>query len=221
MSRTAPIRKLLIANRGEIAVRIHRTAMEMGIQTLSVGPSDDSKSLHVFTTDDSAELEGTGPAAYLDSNQIVEVAKTNGCDAIHPGYGFLAENAEFAEACEQANLIFVGPSPNSLRLFGDKLQARELAASSGVSVLPASATIDRPEIAIEFFDSLPSGSSMVLKAIAGGGGRGMRVVSSVGRNRTGSYSWRSGSTGILRVGQTLCRVVSSGCVAYRNPSAGG
>ncbi|MYD80764.1 MAG: carbamoyl-phosphate synthase large subunit [Gammaproteobacteria bacterium] len=179
MSRSAPIRKLLIANRGEIAVRIQRTAMEMGIQTLGVGPADDSKSLHLFTVDESVELTGTGPAAYLDSNQVVELAKSHSCDAIHPGYGFLAENAEFAEACEQADLIFVGPSSKSLKLFGDKLQARELAASSGVPVLPASTTIESPEDAIEFFKDLPSESSMILKAIAGGGGRGMRVVSSV------------------------------------------
>lgn len=179
MSRSAPIRKLLIANRGEIAVRIQRTAMEMGIQTLGVGPADDSKSLHLFTVDESVELTGTGPAAYLDSNQIVELAKSHSCDAIHPGYGFLAENSEFAEACEQADLIFVGPSSKSLKLFGDKLQARELAASSGVPVLPASTTIESTEDAIEFFKDLPSESSMILKAIAGGGGRGMRVVSSV------------------------------------------
>ena len=104
-----PMGKLLIANRGEIAVRIHRTAREMGIETVGVYPVDDRESLHARTVDESVELEGIGAAAYLDIEQIVGTARDRGCAAIHPGYGFLAENAEFAQACAAAGIAFVGP----------------------------------------------------------------------------------------------------------------
>ena len=115
-----PTGKLLIANRGEIAVRIHRTARELGIQTVGVHPADDQDSLHAHTVDEAVELTGTGAAAYLDIEQIVAVAQDQGCDAIHPGYGFLAENADFAAACEAAGIVFVGPSQDVLRLFGTR-----------------------------------------------------------------------------------------------------
>ena len=176
MPDTQPTGKLLIANRGEIAVRIHRTAREMGIATVGVHPADDRESLHVQAVDESAELDGTGAAAYLDIEQIVGVARDRGCEAIHPGYGFLAENAYFAEACEAAGIVFVGPSPGVLRLFGDKLRARDLAASNGLPVLPASAVIDDRNQAEAFYEDLQPNGTMILKAVAGGGGRGMRVI---------------------------------------------
>ena len=171
-----PTGKLLIANRGEIAVRIHRTAREMGIETVGVHPADDSESLHAQTVDESVQLEGTGAAAYLDIEQIVGVARGCGCRAIHPGYGFLAENAEFAQACEAAGIVFVGPSARVLRLFGDKLKARDLAAAEGLPVLPASAVIDGADQAEAFYEALQPNGTMILKAVAGGGGRGMRVI---------------------------------------------
>ena len=176
MPDTQPTGKLLIANRGEIAVRIHRTAREMGIATVGVHPADDRESLHVQAVDESAELDGTGAAAYLDIEQIVGIARDRGCEAIHPGYGFLAENAEFAEACEAAGIVFVGPSAHVLRLFGDKLRARDLAASNGLPVLPASAVIDDRNQAEAFYEDLQPNGTMILKAVAGGGGRGMRVI---------------------------------------------
>ena len=171
-----PMGKLLIANRGEIAVRIHRTAREMAIDTVGVHPADDRESLHVRTVDESVELAGTGAAAYLDIEQIVDIARDRGCDAIHPGYGFLAENAEFALACEAAGIAFVGPSAEVLRLFGDKVRARDLAAAHGLPVLPGSAVIVGAEQAEAFYEALQPNGTMILKAVAGGGGRGMRVI---------------------------------------------
>ena len=171
-----PTGKLLIANRGEIAVRIHRTARELGIQTVGVHPADDQDSLHAHTVDEAVELTGTGAAAYLDIEQIVAVAQDQGCDAIHPGYGFLAENADFAAACEAAGIVFVGPSQDVLRLFGDKIKARDLAAANGLPVLPASTVIADADQAVAFYEGLQPDRAMILKAVVGGGGRGMRVI---------------------------------------------
>ncbi len=168
--------KLLIANRGEIAVRIARAAAELGIPTVAVFSEDDARSLHASRADESAALSGTGPAAYLDGAQLLRVAGEHGCDAIHPGYGFLSENARFASACIDAGIRFVGPPPEALELFGDKTRARALAAEHGVPVVPGiseSVTVDQ---ARAFFDDLPAGASMLIKAVGGGGGRGMRIV---------------------------------------------
>ena len=113
------MKKLLIANRGEIAIRIARAAAELGIETVAVYPSDDENSLHVKKTDGQTQLPGTGVAAYLDSQAILDAAKSTRCDAIHPGYGFLSENVEFAKLCEQSGVVFIGPTPMQLSLFGD------------------------------------------------------------------------------------------------------
>ncbi len=118
------LKKLLIANRGEIAIRVARSAAEMGVATVAVFSEDDALSLHTRKTDEARGLMGKGAAAYLDIAQIVAVAREAGCDAVHPGYGFLSENADFARACADAGLIFAGPSPETLALFGDKAKAR-------------------------------------------------------------------------------------------------
>src|SRR5262245_39115142 len=131
-----PVTRLLIANRGEIAIRIARTAADVGIPTVAIYPADDANSLHTRKTDSARAIPGTGVAAYLDIDAIVAAAKEEGCDAVHPGYGFLAENAAFARACHAAGLTFVGPEPETLDLFGDKAQARALAQSCGVPVIP-------------------------------------------------------------------------------------
>src|SRR5829696_3578857 len=154
------IRKLLVANRGEIAVRIFRTCRELGIATVAVVASDDRGSLHARVADDVVEIAG-----YLASEEHIRAAKQTGADAIHPGYGFLAENADFAEAVEAAELVFVGPSPDALRAGGDKLEAKRIAREAGVPVVPQG---EPDEI----------GYPLVIKAAAGGGGRGMRVVRS-------------------------------------------
>ncbi len=168
---------LLIANRGEIAIRIIRAAAEMGIRTMAVFPHDDATSLHTRKADEARQLAGTGAAAYLDGEQIIRVAKEAGCDAIHPGYGFLSENAAFARLCVREGIRFVGPRAEMLELFGDKVQARGLAERCGVPILRGSSGATSLEEATRFFSSLGEGGSMMIKALAGGGGRGMRAVS--------------------------------------------
>jgi acetyl/propionyl-CoA carboxylase alpha subunit/acetyl-CoA carboxylase carboxyltransferase component len=169
-------RKLLIANRGEIAIRVARTAAEMSIATVAIYPQDDSASLHVRSADTSLALAGSGPAAYLDGPQILRVALESGCDAIHPGYGFLSENAAFARLCNNAGIVFVGPAPETLVVFGDKSQARALARKVGAPVLPGSSGAVTLAQAEHFLAGLGPGGAVMLKALAGGGGRGMREV---------------------------------------------
>ena len=167
---------LLIANRGEIANRIIRAAAELGIRTVAIYSEDDAKALHTRKADEARALRGAGAAAYLDLEQIIEVASAAGCDAIHPGYGFLSENAKFAHRCAEAGLRFVGPRPEILKLFGDKVQARLLAERAGVPVLPGTAGPTSLAEAKEFLSGLGAGGAIMIKAVAGGGGRGMRAV---------------------------------------------
>ncbi|MGH2633127.1 MAG: carboxyl transferase domain-containing protein [Tepidiformaceae bacterium] len=174
------ITRLLVANRGEIAVRILRAAAELGISTVAVYSEDDAASLHTRRADEARALNGVGASAYLDIPQLVAVAKAAGCDAIHPGYGFLSENAAFARACGEAAITFVGPTPETLELFGDKAQARQLAERLGVPVLPGTAGPTSLEAAHAFLDSLGEGGAIMVKAIGGGGGRGIRAVRSPG-----------------------------------------
>jgi len=169
-------KSILIANRGEIAIRIARTASDLGIRSVAVYSDDDATSLHVKTADSAQALGASGVAAYLDIARIIACAKEAGCDAIHPGYGFLSENADFARACEKAGLTFIGPSPNVLSVFGDKARARALAERFGVPVLAGTAGAISLAEARSFFAAQKR--PIVIKAIAGGGGRGMRVVSS-------------------------------------------
>jgi acetyl/propionyl-CoA carboxylase alpha subunit/acetyl-CoA carboxylase carboxyltransferase component len=168
---------LLVANRGEIAIRILRSAAEMGMHTVAVYSEDDAESLHIRKADEARMLTGRGAMAYLDIDQLIAVAKDAGCDSIHPGYGFLAENANFARRCAEAGITFVGPSPDSLELFGDKGQARTLAEGLGVPVMAGTEGATTLEQTHEFFTSL-NGNPMLIKAVGGGGGRGMRVVES-------------------------------------------
>ena len=173
-----PIQRLLIANRGEIAIRIARAAADLGISTLAVFSEDDEQSLHTRVADESSSLTGMGARAYLDADSIIATAEANGCDAIHPGYGFLSERADFAAACGERGITFVGPSEYHLSLFGDKARARAAAVAADVPILRGydeSVSIDQ---ASEFFQSLGSDGSMMIKAIAGGGGRGTRTVRS-------------------------------------------
>ena len=170
------MKKLLIANRGEIAVRIARTAAEMGIATVAVFSQDDAASLHIRKTDAAVGLTGSGPVAYLDIDQMVAVARDAGADAVHPGYGFLSENAAFARACAAAGLTFVGPTPETLELFGDKGRARTLAQQCGVPVL---AGTDGPTSLDQAKAFLAANGPVMVKAVAGGGGRGMRPATTL------------------------------------------
>ena len=159
--RPVPIGKLLVANRGEIAVRVFGTCRELGIATVAVVAPDDARALHARSADESVEI-----ASYLHSEEHIRAARESGADAVHPGYGFLAESGDFAAAVEAAGLVWVGPSPEALRLGGDKLVAKRIAREAGVPVLP---------------DGAPDeiGFPLLVKAAAGGGGRGMRVVRSL------------------------------------------
>ncbi|WP_245313178.1 carboxyl transferase domain-containing protein [Bradyrhizobium macuxiense] len=169
-------RKLLIANRGEIAVRIARAAVDAGIGTVAIHPGDDALSLHVRSADEAYEIPGRGARAYLDIEAVVTAAKATGCDALHPGYGFLSENAELARRCAEENITFVGPSPEALDLFGDKVAAKRLAELHRVPVIDGTVGPTTIADAKAFFASLGKGGAVMIKAMAGGGGRGMRIV---------------------------------------------
>lgn len=174
-----PFQRLLIANRGEIAVRIARAAAGLDIPTVAVFAKDDSHSLHVRKADDAVALDGAGPAAYLDGERLIAIARECGCDAIHPGYGFLSENAGFARQCEAAGIFFIGPSAAALDVFGDKASARQLAKKHGVPLIHGTNEPTSLDSARAFMESLGEQGQVMLKAIAGGGGRGMRPVHSL------------------------------------------
>src|SRR6266849_1782590 len=168
--------RLLVANRGEIAIRIARAAAALGIRTVGVYSEDDRESLHVRHVDEARPLRGSGPRAYLDAGQLLAAARETGCDAVHPGYGFLSEQAEFARRCAEAGLVFVGPRPETLALLGDKAAARALAARCEVPVLRGTGAPVSLEDARAFLAALGEGGAVMVKAVAGGGGRGMRAV---------------------------------------------
>ena len=178
MPPSGTVSKLLIANRGEIAIRVARAASDLGIGTVAVYSQDDGRSLHVHAADEAVGLDGLGVAAYLEIDGLIEAAQSAGCDAVHPGYGFLAESAEFARACRDAGITFVGPTPHLLDLFGDKVRARQAAREAGVAVIEGSDEAVSLSEAAEFFESLGDGAALMLKAVAGGGGRGSRAVQS-------------------------------------------
>src|SRR5919204_6710057 len=174
-----PIRKLLVANRSEIAIRGFRSAHELGIRTVAIYSHEDRFALHRFKADEAYRVGKPGEPirAYLDIPGIVGLAKEVGADAIHPGYGFLSENAGFARACGEAGIVFVGPRPEILDQLGDKVAARRIAQQAKVPILSGS---DRPvssaDEARQLADKL--GYPVMVKAAMGGGGRGMRVVRS-------------------------------------------
>jgi len=170
------IRKLLIANRGEIAIRIARAAADLGLRSVAVYSEDDAASLHIGVADEAIALTGKGPPPYLDIAGIVTAATASGCDAVHPGYGFLAERADFARACADAGLLFVGPDPEQLALFGDKAHARAAATAAGVPVIQGLDHAVSVAEARAFFAELGPDAAMIIKAVAGGGGRGTRAV---------------------------------------------
>src|SRR5579859_8141670 len=154
--------KVLIANRGEIAVRIQRTCREMGIATVAVYSEFDRDALHVRLADQAVPIGGAqARESYLNIEKIIAAARLTGADAIHPGYGFLAENAAFASACEGAGVVFIGPRANVLEALGSKSEARRLAQEAGVPVVPVPTENEVPKL---------------IKAALGGGGRGMRIV---------------------------------------------
>jgi len=168
---------VLIANRGEIACRIMRTLGEMGLRSVAVYSDADHNAPHVRLADDAVRI-GASPASqsYLDIEKIIVAARTSGADAIHPGYGFLSENAEFAKSCADAGITFIGPSPDAIALMGDKAASKRHMIEAGVSVLPGyqGEAQDDPILQAE---AKRIGFPLMVKAAAGGGGRGMRLVS--------------------------------------------
>jgi acetyl/propionyl-CoA carboxylase alpha subunit/acetyl-CoA carboxylase carboxyltransferase component len=171
------MKKVLVANRGEIAVRIIRAARELGVATVAVSPRDDADSLHTRLADQAYVLPGAGAAAYLDGAGILATARATGATAVHPGYGFLSENAAFARQCADEGIVFIGPTPEQLEVFGDKTRARDLAERLGIPVPPGTRGATTLDAARAF---ATEHGPVMLKALAGGGGRGLRVVLSSG-----------------------------------------
>ncbi|HSP39817.1 MAG TPA: biotin carboxylase N-terminal domain-containing protein, partial [Gillisia sp.] len=171
------IRKVLVANRGEIAIRIFRACTEIGLKTVGIYTYEDRYSLHRYKADESYQIgEDNDPLKpYLDIKAIIQVAKKNDVDAIHPGYGFLSENAEFAKQCEENGIIFIGPKVEVLRSLGDKVRAKEVALKNEVPIIQSNKRVlDSIDIALE--EAKDIGYPVMLKAASGGGGRGMRVI---------------------------------------------
>ena len=171
-------KRVLIANRGEIALRIVRALHDLDVPSVAVYADDDAASPHVAAAHQAVALGAIGPAAYLDGARLIAIAQAQGCDAVHPGYGFLSERADFARACAAAGLRFIGPTPEQLELFGDKAQARALALRCGVPLMPGTQTSVTLEEAEAFWQA-QGGAGIVIKALGGGGGRGMRAVQSL------------------------------------------
>ncbi|WP_156411863.1 biotin carboxylase N-terminal domain-containing protein, partial [Ensifer sp. Root231] len=178
-----PISKILVANRSEIAIRVFRAANELGLKTVAIWAEEDKLALHRFKADESYQV-GRGPhlsrdlgpiESYLSIEEVIRVAKLSGADAIHPGYGLLSESPEFAEACAEAGITFIGPKPETMRQLGNKVAARNLAISIGVPVVPATEPLpeDMAEVA-KMAEAI--GYPVMLKASWGGGGRGMRAI---------------------------------------------
>jgi len=170
-------RKVLIANRGEIAVRVAQTLQEMGIAAVAVHSEPDRNALHVRRADEAYLLEGkTSAETYLRGDKIISIARSHGVDAIHPGYGFLSENEDFAQACIDAGLVFIGPPPHIAAAMGDKIVAKKTMASAGVPIVPGWAGEGRIDIEVVRHEAAKIGYPVLIKAAAGGGGKGMRVV---------------------------------------------
>lgn len=169
-------KKILIANRGEIALRIIRACRELGIQTVAVFSEVDEDSLHVRFADEAICIgPALGAQSYLNQVRIIAAAEITGAEAIHPGYGFLAENAEFAEKCSACNIVFIGPSPDHITKMGNKAEAKKTMRKAGVPVVPGSeGIVESPEDAVKWAKEI--GFPLILKASAGGGGKGMRIV---------------------------------------------
>jgi acetyl/propionyl-CoA carboxylase alpha subunit/acetyl-CoA carboxylase carboxyltransferase component len=169
------IGRLLIANRGEVAVRIARTAEELGIESVCVHTEDDRASLHVLRSARSVLLPKTGVSGYLDIDALLDVAAAEDCEAVHPGWGFLSENPEFAARCKGAGIGFIGPATPQLEVFGNKIEARRVAIDCDVPVIAATESLSGPSELLAFIAKL-DGATVVLKAASGGGGRGMHVI---------------------------------------------
>ena len=212
--------KLLIANRGEIACRIIRTARRLGIKTVAVYSEADRDALHVEMADEAVPI---GPAqaaqSYLDIAKIVAAAKATGADAIHPGYGFLSENAAFARALEKAGIVFVGPNVKAIEAMGDKIESKKLAAKAKVSTVPGHlGVIEDAKEAVKIAEEI--GYPVMIKASAGGGGKGMRIAYSAKEVEPRASPRRGvGGQVELRRRPRVHREIYRGAAPYRDPGA--
>ena len=168
-------KKILIANRGEIAVRIIRACKEMGITSVAVYTEADSKSLHVALADEKYCIgKAESKTSYLNQELIISVALLSKAEAIHPGYGFLSENADFAKLCQKNNIVFIGPNPESMKLFSNKSKLKEIITKTGIKVIPGTVVIKTINEAEKAASAI--GYPLMLKACEGGGGRGIRLI---------------------------------------------
>lgn len=198
---------VLVANRGAIATRIIRTLRSMGLRSVAVYSEADAGSLHV-TQADEAVCIGPAPAveSYLNAAKIIEVARETGAGFIHPGYGFLAENADFAEACAAAGIVFIGPTPDNIRTFGLKHSARALAAENGVPLAPGTGLLTDAETAMRAANEI--GYPVILKATAGGGGIGMRICEDEAASKMALPVWRALAKAILAMPGSFSNAIS-------------
>jgi geranyl-CoA carboxylase alpha subunit len=187
--------KILIANRGEIALRIMRTARRLGYDTVAVYSDADRAAMHVRAADQAVRIGEASPAkSYLNIAAIIEAAKASGADAVHPGYGFLAENEHFARACRDAGLVFIGPSPEAIKAMGNKAGAKDIMQKAGVPCVPGYQGADQSD-AVMLAEAKKIGFPVMIKAVAGGGGRGMRLVADAASFPDGLRSARSEAQG--------------------------
>ena len=197
------LNSVLIANRGEIACRIMRTARRLGLRTIAVASEADAKALHAQLADETIVI-GPAPAteSYLDIEKVMSAVRQSGAEAVHPGYGFLAENADFAQACIDAGVKFVGPSPDAMRRMGGKAEAKAIAEAAGVPVVPGYSGADQ-DVDTLSAEAERIGFPLLIKAVAGGGGRGMRVVSAADEFKTALEGAQREATASFGNGQVL------------------
>ena len=213
-------KKILIANRGEIACRIMQTAKRLGIKTVAVYSDADRDALHVDLADEAVAI---GPAqaaqSYLDIGKIIAAAKATGAEAIHPGYGFLSENAAFARALDEAGIVFIGPNIEAIEAMGDKIESKKLAAKAKVSTVPGHlGVIKDAKEAVKIADEI--GYPVMIKASAGGGGKGMRIAYSSKEVGRGLRLLQERGQVELRRRPRVHREIYRGAAPYRNPGAG-
>ena len=204
--RRTPFRKILIANRGEIALRIMRTARCLGYGVVAVYSRADADALHVREADEAVCIGEALPAqSYLRIDAIVAAAKSTEADAVHPGYGFLAENEEFAQACHDAGLVFIGPSPEAIKAMGNKAGAKQIMQAAGVPCVPGYQGADQSD-AVMLAEAHKIGFPVMIKAVAGGGGRGMRLAPDAAAFPDLLRGARSEAHGVFgEIGRASCR----------------